>query len=529
MSFDAYGQPGKGIHEPTVYSSTRVSLDSIWDRDERELAKVGKKSVLKRNFALMSVLGFSCSIMITWEGSLVVFTYGLNNGGPAGLIYQFLFTWLGYAAVVLSLSELVSMAPTSGGQYHWTYMLSPRSVRNFLSYIVGWQTIIAWQATVASACYLAAGIVKGLAILDYPEYGDSQQLWHATLLTMAICILALGFNTVLARLLPQIENAILVLHIAGFVVTLIVVAVMAPVKSSADLVFTEFLNTGGYQTQTLSFFVGTVGATYAFVGADGAVHMCEEIKNASTVVPWGLVGSIVINGVLGFLMIIVVLFCIGDIDAALNTSTGFPFLEIFQQATGTAGATGLGVILCSLFISATIACFAAASRMMWSFARDQGLPFSMYIMRVDSRTKIPLWAVFITCGVTLLLSLINIGSAEAFNAFVSLVISGFLGSYIIPFGLLLYRRLTDPKLEFGLWKMGAWGAWVNAFAIIWSIIAMFFSFWPGTIAELTLANMNWSCLVWGAANIFSVLFYFVHGRKVWTGPVIEIDGGMVLT
>lgn len=84
------------------------------DVDERELAMVGKKSVLRRNFAFLSILGFSCSLMITWEGLFSVFVFGLMNGGPAGLLYGFLLVWLGYAAVVASMGELVSMWPTAG-------------------------------------------------------------------------------------------------------------------------------------------------------------------------------------------------------------------------------------------------------------------------------------------------------------------------------------------------------------------------------------------------------------------------------
>ncbi len=57
----------------------------------------------------MSMLGFSCTLMITWEGLLTVFVYGLTDGGPAGLIYGYLFCWLGYFAVVASLAEMVSM------------------------------------------------------------------------------------------------------------------------------------------------------------------------------------------------------------------------------------------------------------------------------------------------------------------------------------------------------------------------------------------------------------------------------------
>ena len=60
----------------------------------------------------MSMLGFSCTLMITWEGLLTVFVYGLTDGGPAGLVYGYLFCWVGYFTVVASLAEMVSMFVT---------------------------------------------------------------------------------------------------------------------------------------------------------------------------------------------------------------------------------------------------------------------------------------------------------------------------------------------------------------------------------------------------------------------------------
>lgn len=76
--------------------------------------------------------------MITWEGLFSVFVFGLQNGGPAGLIYGFLFVWTGYACVVATMGELVSMWPTAGGQYHWVHMLAPDGWKDILSYLTGW-------------------------------------------------------------------------------------------------------------------------------------------------------------------------------------------------------------------------------------------------------------------------------------------------------------------------------------------------------------------------------------------------------
>jgi amino acid permease len=76
--------------------------------------------------------------MVAWEGLFSVFVFGLQNGGPAGLVYGFLFVWTGTACVVATMGELFSMWPTAGGQYHWMYMLASEGWREVLSYITGW-------------------------------------------------------------------------------------------------------------------------------------------------------------------------------------------------------------------------------------------------------------------------------------------------------------------------------------------------------------------------------------------------------
>ncbi|KAM6514363.1 hypothetical protein FALCPG4_015512 [Fusarium falciforme] len=83
--------------------------------DSDQLARLGKKQVLKRNFGFMSILGFSCTILVTWEAVMVLFAQGLNNGGTAGVIYSFLIVWVGNFSVFSIMCELVSMAPISGG------------------------------------------------------------------------------------------------------------------------------------------------------------------------------------------------------------------------------------------------------------------------------------------------------------------------------------------------------------------------------------------------------------------------------
>lgn len=217
----------------------------------------------------MSILGFSCTVLITWEGSLILFVTGLQNGGYAGLVYGYLVVWIGNFAVFASLSELVSMAPTSGGQYHWVAMLAPPRWSRFLSYMTGWVTVLGWQASIASTCSLTSGLIQGLITMTRPEYAP--EAWHGLLLFWAVVLFCVFINTVVSRLLPKIEGLILILHIVGFFSILIPLIKLSS-KVDAALVFAEFRNEGQWSSTGVSFLVGLTGNAFAFLGKLHILH-----------------------------------------------------------------------------------------------------------------------------------------------------------------------------------------------------------------------------------------------------------------
>lgn len=105
--------------------------------EDQALDRFGYKSELERRFGFWSMMGLSCTIMVTWEGWFTTAGVGLTNGGLAGCVWGYVFCWIGYTAVIASLAELISMIPTAGGQYHWTYELAPKKYRKFISWITG--------------------------------------------------------------------------------------------------------------------------------------------------------------------------------------------------------------------------------------------------------------------------------------------------------------------------------------------------------------------------------------------------------
>lgn len=65
----------------------------------------------KRNFGFASIFGFALILMATWEAVLVTVAFGLGNGGPSGLLYTYIGTWIGFSLVAISMAEMASMAP----------------------------------------------------------------------------------------------------------------------------------------------------------------------------------------------------------------------------------------------------------------------------------------------------------------------------------------------------------------------------------------------------------------------------------
>lgn len=198
-------------------------------------------------------------------------TFGLVNGGTAGLIYSYLATFVCFLAVIASMSEMASMAPTAGGQYHWVSEFAPKRHQQFLSYVTGWICVLGWQTGITSTAFLTASQIQSLIVINNPTYEFER--WHTTLLVIAVSLCAILFNTFLASKLPIIEAVVLILHIGGFFAILVPLWVMAP-RADATAVFTEFNNGGEWSSVGVSVLVGLLSPVFTFLGPDSATHVC---------------------------------------------------------------------------------------------------------------------------------------------------------------------------------------------------------------------------------------------------------------
>ncbi|KAJ9645999.1 hypothetical protein H2199_003042 [Coniosporium tulheliwenetii] len=470
------------------------------EEDQYTMKVLGRTQELRRNFGFLPTLGFASTLIATWEIILATLLSGLTNGGTAGLFWGYLVVATGFFLVYLSVAEMASMAPTSGGQYHWVSEFAPRSCQRYLSYLTGWLTFIGWQSGVAGTSFMVGTTIQGLIVLNYDSY--SFQSWHGTLLVIGVTSFGIAFNTIFARRLPLVENILMVLHVLGWFPIALPLWILGP-RADAKAVFTEYRNNGGWSTNGTSFLVGLNPLVISLLGFDCVAHMSEEIRDASRTVPVSIIWGKLLNAVFGLGMIITVIFVWGDMDEIALSPTGYPFIQIFYNITHSyAGTNIMTAIIIVTLTACVIATVATASRQVWSFARDNGPPFSAILSRVKPGWDIPLNAVLISLAVTILLSLINLGSSVALTAMFSLSLASGMTSYTLCIGCVLLKRFRGESFRIG---GGRWAA----------------SLFPA-VTPVKPSTMNWAVVMYGSVVLFATGYYFVVGKKVYISPAERV-------
>lgn len=521
------------------------NVDAIYgdtSHDIKDMFRLGKKQEFKRNFSFISTLGFISIYMATWEFVLVSLASGLVNGGFAGLFWTFLGTVVCYSSIVASLAEMESMAPTSGGQYHWVSEFAPPQYQKFLSYSAGWMSTLGWLASVASSVFVCSTLVQSLV-----EIGDQNFVfpnWQYTLLSIAFLVITIFFNTWGARSLPMIETVSLVGHVLCFVATLVPLWVMCP-KNSAKDVFATFVDNGGWGNIGTACLVSQVSVLYcnlgksqaivssifggflllltplAFLGSDSACHISEEVADAGLTVPRVMWWSFILNVLLGIIMLITMLFCIGSLEETLDAE--IPYIQLFINTDSSAVAYVLTVMLLVLVFSGNITALATTSREVFAFSRDRGFPFSRWLSKMEKSRNIPFNAVYVTAFWSGVLCLINFASTTAFNIIISLTLLALLSTYMLSIGCLCLKRIKGHPLPPARWSLGRYGLAVNLFAFFYSAFAVVFSCFPSSLPVDT-GDANWAPAVWAGVIVLSFVTYLLHGKKHFTAPVAFVEG-----
>jgi amino acid transporter len=240
-----------------------------------------------------------------------------------------------------------------------------------------------------------------------------------------VAILGTGVNIWGSHLLHRISKFILIWNVGSFIVVTITLLATNDHKQPASFVFQDFQNTTGWGTG-MAAIIGILQACFGMCCYDAPSHMTEEMKSASKEAPKAIVLAVVLGAVTGFVFLLTLCFCIGDIAETANSSTGVPVIQIIYDSTGNKAATCiLSSLIAVIVIVAGNNILAEGSRSVYAFARDNGLPFSKFFSKVESKSQVPVNAVLLTLVVQLALDAIEFGTTTGFETVISIATEGF--------------------------------------------------------------------------------------------------------
>lgn len=496
--------------------------------DEAELAKMGYKQELQRDLSLVQNFGVSFSIISIITGVCSLFLYGLTTGGPVVMVWGWVVVAFFTMTVGLAMAEVCSAHPTSGGPYFWAAMLSEPRNAAFASWVCGWFNLLGQVAVTTGISFGCANFISTIATFNTSFVSTAKT--NIGVYAAVLCAQGL-INTFGVHLLKYINNISIWWHAVGTFAVIIAVLAAAPTHQSAKFVFTQFIDgTGeeqadgsiiGWSQRASKGYVVVIGilmAQYTLTGFDASAHMTEETHNASMSGSLGIVTAIGVSAILGWLLILGLLFGMQDYDATVGSSTGQPVAQIFLDTVGEKGAIVLMVIVIgAMFMCGTFS-VTSNSRMMYAFARDGGLPGHKFFHKVSDRSKTPVRTVWLACTLSFILGLPSLGSSVAFSAATSIATIGLYVSYAIPIALRLYYRKKFVK---GPFHLGAFSGVIAFTAVAW-IIFISIAFILPQLNPVDSETLNYAIVAVGIVITYSMGFWFLSARKWYEGPVKQI-------
>ncbi|TFK47246.1 APC amino acid permease [Heliocybe sulcata] len=504
-------------------AAPKNNKDAVAEADKQLLAELGYKQEFLRAFTPLEVFGIAFSIIGLLPSIASVLLYAIPNGGASAMIWGWAVASIFILFVGMSMAELASAAPTSGGLYFWTHSLSSPRWRNLLAWIVGYSNTIGSIASVASIDWgCAVQIMAAAGIGSNLEFTATNAqtfgCYVAIVLTQAvICCLA---TQVLARL----QTVYVILNVLLCLAVIIALPIVTPseFKNSASYAFGNFSNVSGWPNG-FAFILSFLAPLWTICSFDSSVHISEEASNAATAVPWAIVNAIGIAGILGWGINVSLAFCMGtDLDSLMNSPIGQPMAQIFFNSFGQKGTLGIWAVVVLVQYMMGSSMVLAASRQSFAFSRDGALPFSSVLYRMNSYTKTPVNTVWFVCISSILLGLLAFAGEGAIDAVFAIGVVALYVAYAIP---IMARFMGENEYKPGPFNLGIWSLPVAIIAVAWMAFMGVVFLFP-TSPQTSVADMNYTIVVLGGVLILSLIWYYfpVYGGVHWfTGPIPTVE------
>ena len=430
------------------------------DKDRRMLHGLGYAQELSRKMSGFSNFAISFTIISILSGTLTLYYQGLNYGGFVEEAYGWPIVSLFVIIVGLGMAEIASKYPTAGGLYYWSSKMGGPG----WGWFTGWFNLIGQIAITAGIVYGSALFADSLLQLLWP--GTFKGTSHEVIYVYAVILVALLLvNVFSVRLVAFLNDVSVWWHVVGVVIIVGFLIFKPDHHQSFGTVFTKTINNSGFSHAWLWYvlLLGLLQAQYTYTGYDASAHMSEETVNASRSAARGVIMSIVVSAVFGYILALGVTFAIQNVADTTGAGT-FAVKEIFLQSLGDTTAKVMLFIIVAAQLFCGMSSITSASRMGYAFSRDRATPGHQLWRKLNGE-RVPYLAAAAIVVLAFLCAFpayFGTNGAVAYAAVTSIATIGLYLAYAMP--IFLRLRLGD-SWEPGEWNLGKHYKWIGIVAL----------------------------------------------------------------
>ncbi|KAI9892619.1 MAG: hypothetical protein M1814_001312 [Vezdaea aestivalis] len=495
--------------------------------DEEALAALGYKQEFKREFSLWTTFCVSFAVLGLLPSFAATLFYGMGYAGTAGMVWGWIVAMIFIQCVAMSMAELCSSMPTSGGLYYAAAVLAPPGHGPFAAWITGWSNWIAQVTAAPSVTYAMSAMLLAAVSINQPSY--TPQNYQTFLLTAFIMALQATISSMPTKWIANSNSVGSSINIAA----LFIVIVLIPADTSRrDPKFTPSaevwgtIHNGTSYPGGIAILMSFISVIWTMSGYDSPFHLSEECSNASIASPRAIVLTSGVGGVCGWFLQLVVAYTVLDIDEVINTELGNPWAGyLFQVMPKNTALVILALTIVCAF-SMGQGCMVAASRVTYAYARDDCFPLSRFWKRVNRYTDTPVNAVWLNWTVGVALCFLIFAGEIAIGAIFSVGAIAAFVAFTIPIAIRVF--FVGDRFRRGPWHLGKFSKPIGAAAVAFVALMLPILCLPATTgSELDPTTMNWTVVVYCGPMLIVMIWWVVSARKWFKGPKVNIEHAML--
>jgi amino acid transporter len=525
----------------------RSSREELIAQDIKRLHGLGYAQELFRAMGGFSNFAISFTIISILSGCVTLFYLVPTTAGFSAASIGWPLVTIFVVIVALGMAELASAYPTAGGLYYWASKLGGPG----WGWFTGWFNMIGQFGITAGIDYGAAVTIDVLLHAWIPSIAatapsftngayilDAATQWTTLLIYAIILVVHATLNIFGVRIVAFLNDVsvgwhiVFVVLIAGGVIIATIAALQfnpgnagvccaTQVASShvagfnpASKVFLidQNFNTTGFPIW-YAFLLSLLLAQYTYTGYDASAHMTEETVGADTRAPWGVVMSVVVSAIAGYILLMGLVTTTPDLAAAGSFVN--PVLYILESRLGYIIGTLFfaGIAVAQLFCG--MSSITSNSRMIYAFSRDGAVPFHNVWHRLD-RGRTPRNAIILAACAAFVLAIPTVFNYTAYVAVTSIATIGLYIAYGLPILVRLFAKDFKP----GPWHLGAWSKPIGTVAVIWVVFISILFMLP-TGYPISWGNFNYTPVVVVGTFLIVLTWWLVSARKWFKGPVVQ--------